>query len=147
MLNLIYSGALTTLLVGVAVLVQFEKNYRINNITRGFIILSSFFYGISFLLFSESIADKSSILLRDFTLIFSVLILFRMIRNVKILFPILLTALIVSMSSFGFNHLHDSFKISKFSILKDASVSTDKPKSKKVKAPKAKKLTTKSDKN
>lgn len=147
MLNLIYSGALTTLLIGLAMLIQYEHNHRINSLSRGVLIVASFAYAITFLLFSEPISFKSTILLRDISLVFCVLVTFRIIRNSKIIFPVVLVALIFGMSSFGFNHLHDSFKISKFSILKEASVSNDGPNNKKANAKKRPKLSAKSSDN
>ena len=147
MLNLIYSGALTSLFIGLALLIQYEHNHRINPISRAIVILSSIAYGISFLLFSEAITHKATVFLRDVTLLFCLLIIFRVIRNSKILFPLLFASLVFAMSSFGFNQLHDSFKISKFSILKGGSASTEKPAHKGLKAKKKSKMAQKASKN
>lgn len=144
MLNLIYSGALTTLLIGLAFLIQYEKHTRVSNLARTSLILSSIAYLISICLFSEPIAFKAKVLLRDVSLIYCVMMVFRVFRNFKKVFPITICVLILGMSNFGFNYLHDSFKISKFSILKDASASTNSKKTKKENPSKQPKIARKS---
>ena len=147
MLNLIYSSALTTLFLGLAVLIMYEKDHLINSLARGGIVLASLAYTISIALFSESISFKCNILLRDISLIFCVLISFRIIRNSKVLFSLLMGGLIFGMTNFGFNHIHDSFKISKFSVLKEASASTNAIKAKRENTRETAELKVKSSKN